>query len=82
MHEITTIDLRPQALNWHSSGVLPPWVITELEEEQRRREEEERSRGARIELPQMNSDDEEAAKPAYGGVIIMDISPRSDAIDL
>jgi len=61
--------------------VLPPWIITELEEEQRRREEEERSRGVRIELPQMPQADEEA-RPTSGGVMIVDISPRTDVIDL
>ena len=69
---------------WHTGGVLPPWIIQEIEEERQRREQDDRARGVRIEPPMPVDDDVEEAKPHRGGgVMIIDISPRDDnVIDL
>ena len=67
-------------VDWHTVGVLPPWVIQELEEERRRREEEDRARSQRIELPQVVEERSEEARSPLGGVVIVDISPRDENV--
>jgi hypothetical protein len=61
-------------------GVLPPWVIQEIEEERHRREEEDRARSQRIELPQVVEERSEEARSPVGGVVIVDISPRDENV--
>lgn len=73
-------DLRRLLACWHTVGVLPPWVIQELEEERRRREEDERARSHRIELPQVTEERAEEARSPLGGVMIIDISPRDENV--
>ncbi len=77
---IGVADLRGLLAGWHTVGVLPPWVIQEIEEERHRREEEDRARSQRIELPLVVEERSEEARSPVGGVVIVDISPRDENV--